>query len=227
MRDAAVAPDGRARTGPDGRARWTAAGAALLFAAAAGAADPAGELARAARYFRDGKAHRASFVQTFTPAGFSKGRRESGEIVVQAPENLRFDYESPKKTFTFDGKVARFYSPSERQMTVRALSEEDRAQLPLIFLETADDLRKRNTLDLEERPEGASILVTPKQSGSEVSWIRLALSPDGSPAALSFQSSAGDRTEFRFQGFRTEPPLDASAFAIHPPAGTRIIENEP
>ena len=210
-----------------GRARFAAAGAALLLAAAAGAADPAGELARAARYFQDGKAHRASFVQTFTPAGFSKGRRENGEIVVQAPENLRFDYESPKKTFTFDGKVARFYSPAERQMTVRALSEEDRAQLPLVFLETAGELRKRNTLDLEEGPEGASILVTPKDASSEVSWIRLALSPDGSPAALSFQSSAGDRTEFRFQGFRTEAPLDASAFAIRPPAGTRIVENEP
>jgi outer membrane lipoprotein-sorting protein len=209
------------------RARFAAAGIAFLLAAAAGAADPAGELARAARYFQDGKAHRASFVQTFTPAGFSKGRRETGQIVVQARENLRFDYDSPKKTFTFDGKVARFYSPAERQMTVRALSEEDRAQLPLIFLESADDLRKRNTLDLEDGPGGASILVTPKDAESEISWIRLALSPDGSPAALSFQSSAGDRTEFRFQGFRTEAPLDASAFAIRPPAGTRIVENEP
>jgi len=204
-----------------------AAAAALLFSGIAAAADPAAELARAARYFRDGKSHRAAFVQTFTPAGFTKARRETGEIVVQAPENLRFDYESPKKTFTFDGKVARFFAPADRQMTVRALSEDDRAQLPLIFLQTADELRKRNTLDLEGRPGGASILVTPRSPDSEVSWIRLALAADGSPAALSFQSAAGDRTEFRFEGFRTEPPLDASAFAIHPPAGTRIIENEP
>jgi outer membrane lipoprotein-sorting protein len=112
-------------------------------------------------------------------------------------------------------------------MTVRALSEEDRAQLPLVFLETAEELRKRNALDLEEKPEGASILVTPKDAGSEISWIRLSVSQDGSPSALSFQSSAGDRTEFRFEGFRTEAPLDAAAFAIRPPAGTRIVENEP
>ncbi|HKB72581.1 MAG TPA: outer membrane lipoprotein carrier protein LolA [Thermoanaerobaculia bacterium] len=211
------------------RARVAAAGiaAALLLAGSAGAADPGAELARAARYFQDGKAHVASFVQTFTPAGFTKSRKESGVLVVQAPENLRFDYESPKKTFAFDGKVARFYSPADRQMTVRALTEDDRAQLPLIFLESADELRKRNTLDLEQGPGAASILVTPRDPDSEVSWIRLGLAADGSPASLSFQSSAGDRTEFRFEAFRTEPPRDVSAFAIHPPAGTRIIENEP
>lgn len=201
--------------------------AAFLLAGAAAAADPAAELARAARYFRDGKAHAASFTQTFTPAGFTKSRRETGVLVVQAPENLRFDYESPKKTFTFDGKVARFYSPADRQMTVRELTEDDRAQLPLIFLEDADELRKRNTLDVEEKPQGASVLVTPKDPASEVSWVRLGLAADGSPASLSFQSSAGDRTEFRFERFRTEAARDASAFDIHPPAGTRIIENEP
>lgn len=206
--------------------RWAAA-AVLLVSGAVSGADPAAELARAARYFRDGKAHRASFEQTFTPAGFTKARREEGELVVQAPENLRFEYAAPKKTFTFDGKVARFYVPADRQMTVRPLTEAERAELPLVFLETAEDLARRNRLDLEERNGGASILVTPKDPASEVSWIRIALSADGSPAFLSFQSSAGDRTEFRFGAFRKEPPLDASAFAIHPPAGTRIIENEP
>jgi outer membrane lipoprotein-sorting protein len=207
-----------------------AAFAALLLAAGPGrtdAADPAAALARTARYFRDGKAHVATFVQTFTPAGFTKSRKETGELVVQAPQNLRFDYDSPKKVFAFDGKDARFYSPADRQMTVRALSDEDRAQLPLIFLESADDLRRRNTLDLEEKSDGASILVTPKDPESEVSWIRLGVASGGEPVSLAFQSSAGDRTEFRFEGFRTETPRDASSFEIHPPAGTRIIENEP
>jgi len=199
----------------------------LVAAAPAVGADPATELARASKYFRDGKAHRADFVQTFTPAGFTKSRRETGTVVVQAPQNLRFDYESPKKIFTFDGKIARFYSPADRQMTVRALSDEDRAQLPLIFLQTAEELAKRNTLEVEERATGATILVTPKAPESDVSWIRLTLAADGAPAALSFQTSSGDRTDFEFHGYRTESPKDPSTFAIHPPAGTRIIENEP
>jgi chaperone LolA len=206
--------------------RW--APFALLLAACAAGEDPAAELSRAARYFHDGKAHRADFVQTFTPAGFTKSRKETGVVIVQAPENLRFDYESPKKTFTFDGKIARFYSPADRQMTVRMLSDEDRAQLPLIFLESAEQLAKRNTLAVEKLPPaGATILVTPKDPESDVKWIRLTLSAEGAPSALSFQTSSGDRTEFQFRGFEAEPPKDPSTFAIHPPAGTRILENEP
>src|SRR5262249_34948373 len=159
---------------------------------------PAAELARAAAYFKDGKAHRAEFVQTFTPSGFTKSRRESGQLVVQAPESLRFDYASPKKTFTFDGRVARFYSPAEKQMIVRSLTDADRAELPLIFLERADDLARRNTLAVEPAPSGTTILVTPKDAGADVVWIRLVLGADGVPSGLAFQTSAGDRTEFEF-----------------------------
>jgi outer membrane lipoprotein-sorting protein len=204
--------------------------AVLLIVAAASAAsgaDPAAELDRTAAYFRDGKAHVSGFVQTFTPAGFTKSRRETGSVIVQAPDNLRFDYEAPKKTFAFDGRVARFYSPADRQMTVRTLSAEDRAELPLIFLQTPEDLAGKNRLAVEASSAGTAILVTPREKGSAIAWIRLLLSPRGVPLGLSFQSSAGDRTEFQFGGFRAEPALAPSEFLLHPPAGTRIIENEP
>jgi outer membrane lipoprotein-sorting protein len=197
------------------------------FAAAAAGADPSAELARTAAYFRDGKAHAAEFVQTFTPSGFTKSRRETGSVIVQAPDSLRFDYDAPKKTFAFDGRVARFYSPADRQMTVRTLSEADRAQLPLIFLQTPEDLARRNKLEAEASAGGTTVLVTPRDSESEIAWIRLILTSEGVPRGLSFQTSAGDRTEFQFAGFRSEPPKAPSEFVLHPPAGTRIIENEP
>lgn len=207
--------------------RTLAAVLLLAASAAASGADPAAELNRTAAYFRDGKAHVSEFVQTFTPAGFTKSRRETGSLIVQAPDNLRFDYESPKKTFAFDGRVARFYSPADRQMTVRTLSAEDRAELPLVFLQTPEDLGARNTLEAEASGAGTAVLVTPRDKGSAIAWIRLLLSPGGVPLGLSFQSSAGDRTEFQFGGFRAETAKAPSAFLLHPPAGTRIIENEP
>ena len=74
--------------------------------------------------------------------------------------------------------------------------------------------------------EAGAVLVTPRDPDSEIAWIRLRVSPDGSPAGLAFQTSAGDRTEFEFHAFRSEAPKDASAFTVHPPAGTQIIENE-
>lgn len=199
-----------------------------VFASLAAAADPEAELAKAARYFQDGKAHEAEFVQTFTPGGFTRNRKEGGKVLVQAPESLRFQYVAPSnKVFCFDGKTARFFTPVEHQMIVRELTEEDRAQLPLIFLESPSDVARVYTLALESHADGATILLTPKSGDAEVSWIRLSLSETGVPVGLSFQNSGGDRTEFQFKNFRTLPPRDASDFTIRPPAGTRIVENEP
>ena len=200
----------------------------LGLASFSAGADAAAELSKAARYFQDGKAHQAEFAQTFTPGGFTRSRKETGTLVVQAPESLRFQYAEPSnKLFTFDGKTARFFTPAEHQMIVRQLSEEDQAQLPLIFLKTPAELSRAYTLAAEPRPEGATLLLTPKSTDAEVSSIRLSLAGSGAPLGLSFQNSAGDRTEFRFTNFRTLPPRDASDFTIRPPAGTRIVENEP
>jgi len=200
----------------------------LGLAALSSADEPAAVLSRAARFFQDGKAHEADFVQTFTPGGFTRSRKESGTVLVQAPQKLRFQYGAPSnKLFAFDGKTARFFTPSEHQMVVRQLSDEDRAQLPLIFLESPADVARVYTLALEPSSSRGTVLLTPKSSDAEVSWIRLSLTDAGVPAGLSFQTSGGDRTEFQFKNFRTLPPRDASDFTIRPPAGTRIVENEP
>ena len=199
-----------------------------LSPALAVAADPASELSKTARYFQDGRAHQADFVQTFTPGGFTRSRKESGTVLLQSPDDVRFQYALPAgKVFTFDGKTARFFTPGERQMIVRQLSDDERAQLPLVFLESPAELSKLYSLALEPHPGGATILLTPKAAEPEVAWIRVSLSETGAPTGLSFVSSGGDRTEFEFGNFRALPPRSASEFTIRPPAGTRIVENEP
>jgi outer membrane lipoprotein-sorting protein len=200
----------------------------LLLALAAGpAGDPAAELARVSRELRDGKAHEAEFQQTYTPRGFTHANRESGTVVVQAPGNLRFQYGGPSgKVFTFDGETARFYTPAERQMVVRPLSEEDRAQLPLVFLESPSDLERSYTLALESSGETRTVLLTPKAAGGEIAWVRLTLSASGTPVRLSFETAGGDRTEFQFRNFHAAPARRPEDFSIRPPAGTRIVEND-
>ncbi len=112
-------------------------------------------------------------------------------------------------------------------MIVRPLSEEDRAQLPLIFLESPDDLGRSYTLALEPGSGSTTVLLTPRSSEGDIAWIRLSLSESGAPVGLSFQTSAGDRTEFQFQSFHATSPRTPAEFTIHPPAGTRIVANEP
>jgi outer membrane lipoprotein-sorting protein len=189
------------------------------------ASDPAAELSRAARFFQDGKAHVAEFTQTYVPAGFSHGHTETGTLTVQAPENIRFEYTSPAgKIFTFDGATARFLSTSDRQMTSRRLTESERATLPLVFLESPAALARSFDLSLAEGPPQA-VALKPRSGDASVTWIRLALAASGAPTALSYESSSGDRTDFRFGDFRTEAPLPASQFVLKPPPGTHVEEN--
>jgi outer membrane lipoprotein-sorting protein len=149
-------------------------------------------------------------------------------VVVQGPKSLRFQYADPsRKIFTFDGQTARFFTPAEHQMIVRQLSDEDRQQLPLIFLESPAEVARAYALAIEPRAAGSTILLTPKSAEAEVSWIRLSLAEVGPPVGLSFQTPGGDRTELELKNFRTLPPRDAAEFTIRPPAGTRIVENEP
>ena len=77
-------------------------------------------LAKAAAGFSKGGAGAAPFTQIYTPAGFTTSKRESGTVWVQAPKRLRFDYTAPeKKIFTYDSGEGRFFSPDDKQLTIR------------------------------------------------------------------------------------------------------------
>src|SRR5690348_1463135 len=96
-----------------------------LLAAPSPEATPA--LQRAQALYADGRAHAARFVHTYTPAGFANAKKESGEIWIQTPERLRFEYNAPeKKIFTYDGAEGRLYVPEDRQLTLQKFSEDQR-----------------------------------------------------------------------------------------------------
>jgi len=185
-------------------------------------------LGRAAALYSDGFAHASPFVQTYTPSGFAKARRESGSVSIQAPERVRFDYAAPeKKVFTYDAGEGRFFSPADKQLTVRRLSEEEKARLPVVFLRKPQDLAAQYeiTVDAGESASEARLLLTPRVARPELAWLRLSIAPDGTVRALSYQDSAGNRTEFRFEGWRRGKARPAADFRITGPPGTRIVEN--
>src|SRR5689334_1415493 len=87
-------------------------------------------LPRAQALYADGRAHAAHFVHTYTPAGFANAKKESGEIWIQTPQRLRFEYNAPeKKIFTYDGAEGRLYVPEDRQLTLQKFSEDQREKL--------------------------------------------------------------------------------------------------
>jgi outer membrane lipoprotein-sorting protein len=198
--------------------------ALLLFALAAAPAGAAPDaqtlLARAAARYADGSAHVAEFTQVYTPGGFATSRRESGRVWIQAPRRLRFDYTAPeKKVFTYDAGEGRFLLPEERQLTIRKLSPEEQAKLPIVFLERPEELSSRYSL---ERDASGAVLLKPRAS-SDLAWLTLVISPTGAVEGLSYEDTSGNRTEFRFAAWKAEKPRPHEDYRVVGPKGTRIV----
>lgn len=196
---------------------------ALALAAPEASAEAMALLTRAAAAYGDGSAHTATFTQIYTPAGFATSRRESGEVWIQAPQRLRFDYAAPdKKTYTYDAGEGRFFSPEDQQLSVRKLTPDEQARLPLVFLGKPEDLATR--YDIGKDASGA-VLLKPRAADSDLAWLKIAVLPSGMVEDLSYEDTAGNRSEFRFGAWKAgkaRPPAD---YRIVGPKGTRIVEN--
>ncbi len=184
-------------------------------------------LERVASLYGDGAAHAASFTQTYTPAGFAAARRESGSVWIQAPQRLRFDYASPeRKTFTYDAGEGRLWTPEDKQLTVRKLSVEDRARLPIVFLSDPSELERQYAITAENGEAGGSrLLLTPRAPRPDLAWLRLSIGSDGAILGLAYEDSSGSRTEFHFEAWKKEKARPPSDYRVTGPRGTRILEN--
>jgi outer membrane lipoprotein-sorting protein len=183
---------------------------------------------RAVALYSDGSAHSSPFVQIYTPAGFATARREAGTVWIQAPQRVRFDYTAPeKKAFTYDAGEGRFFSPEDKQLTVRRLSEDEKARLPVVFLTQPTDLRRQYEISVDAGTDAPAsrVLLTPRVPRPELAWLRLTVGKDGRVSELSYQDSAGNRTEFRFDAWQRGKARPAGDFRITGPPGTRIVEN--
>jgi outer membrane lipoprotein-sorting protein len=183
--------------------------------------------ARAASVYSDGSAHASAFTQIYTPAGFTTARRESGTLWIQAPQRLRFDYEAPeKKTFTYDAGEGRLFTPEDKQLNVQKLSAADRARLPIVFLSDPAELAREYAVSAEAGEGGATrVLLKPRTPRQELAWLRVSIGKDGTVTDLSYEDASGNRTEFRFEAWRTEKARPAADYKVTGPPGTRILQN--
>ena len=202
--------------------------ASLTASAALGQApaipeDASALLSKATALYVDGSAHAAGFTQVYTPSGFATSRRESGQVWIQAPQRLRFDYAAPeKKVFTYDAGEGRFFSPEDKQLTIRKLSPQEIARLPIVFLSSPADLAKRFEIQLDA---AKAILFKPRTPDPDLAWLKLAIAENGTVEALSYEDGSGSRTEFRFDSWTSEKARPPADYKIEGPKGTRIVQN--
>ena len=165
-----------------------------------------------------------TFVQTYAPAGFAETAPETGRLILQAPDRVRFDYDGPEgKVFTFDGKSARQYVAADRQLVLRTLRPEERARLPLVFLESPDALLARYAARAAPTNTGLVELTLTPRAGADPKSLTLLVAATGDVKRLILVDAAGNRTAFTFTQKMSGPKRPDSDFALAPPTGTKIL----
>ncbi len=137
---------------------------------------------------------------------------------------MRFDYDGPEgKVFTFDGKAGRQYVAADRQLVVRTLRPEERARLPLVFLESTEALLARYAARAARTDTGLVELTLTPLAGADPKSLTLLASGTGDVKRLILVDAAGNRTSFTFTQKMSGPKRPDSDFALAPPAGTKIL----
>ncbi|HQQ77499.1 MAG TPA: outer membrane lipoprotein carrier protein LolA [Thermoanaerobaculia bacterium] len=186
---------------------------------------PAGTLSKIRAAYATPGSVACTFVQTYAPAGFAETAPETGKLVLQAPDRVRFDYDGPEgKVFTFDGTAGRQYVAADRQLVVRKLAPADRERLPIVFLESTEALLAR--YDAAETPAEnglVEIVLSPKKPGGLRSVSLLAAAASGEVKRLVLVDNAGNRTTFTFMQKIPGAKRPDSDFALSAPEGTKIL----
>ena len=143
---------------------------------------------------------------------------------MQPPDRVRFDYDGPeRKVFTFDGTAARQYVAADKQLIVRKLAPAERARLPLIFLETPDDLLARYVARVAPTETGLVELTLTPRTLADPKSVTFLVATAGDVKRLILVDAAGNRTTFTFTQKMPGPKRPESDFALVPPQGTKIL----
>lgn len=169
----------------------------------------------------------ASFSQRFTPKGFKNAQVESGSVLFGSLPMMRWSYASPEeKLFVFDGNRSWFYVPADRQVTVAAITDERKRDLP--FLLIGDPAARERAFIVKESAHGSSIATTlePRDSAAMIRAVTITTSAsDHVIQRIEYTDREGNHTAFEFTGYH---PRSATAemFRFTPPAGVQVVNGE-
>ncbi|HVH85681.1 MAG TPA: outer membrane lipoprotein chaperone LolA [Terriglobales bacterium] len=171
---------------------------------------------------------KAQFQESYSGAGLK--RDESGELWLQKPGKMRWDYQQPaQKLFVIDGKNAYFYVPSERQARRMAAKKLDDFRSPVRYLLGKTKLQSefsKLAISAEPPKQPGDIVLEgiPKGMEDRVQRVLLEITPANQIARIRIEELDGSTTEFNFYEIQENVPVKASLFRFTPPPGVEVIE---
>jgi len=172
----------------------------------------------------------ARFEQLYYSMSISEPLREKGDLVLEKPDRMRWNYKDPQdKVFLFKKGVLEMYLAEEKQLTRSPVSEEAlKSDIFGIFLGTVS-FRDAYIIEDSPFPTDATrvrqVRLTPKTEGDyshilleidETTWL---------PRRVIFLEWAGNKREFVFSQVRTGGRIPAKAFFLKVPPGTEVIDD--
>jgi outer membrane lipoprotein-sorting protein len=166
----------------------------------------------------------ADFAQSFTPAGFSTGERETGRLYLALPDCLRWDYVEPyPRIYLLCGDTVWAWSPGEPVGDRFDRISRDESGLDFLLL-SVDRLIERYAVTGSDEANGSTRLdldpLTDEAAFQEAT-IRLDAST-GYPLEISYSDTEGNRTHFELSSFAPSAARDP----FTPPDHIEWVVNE-
>ena len=185
---------------------------------------------RVDRRYNQLKTLKAQFQENYSGAGLT--RNESGELWLQKPGKMRWQYELPTpKLFIVDGKNAFFYVPSERQARRMPAKKLDDFRSPIRYLLGHTKLQqefKSLALSSEAAQQSADLVLegVPKGMEDRVRRVLLEISPTNQITRIQIDELDGSSTEFVFRDIEENVAVKPELFRFSPPPGIEVVEGE-
>jgi len=163
------------------------------------------------------------FSQQTVDSSGQTGELNTGILMMQAPRQLRWDYESPfEQRIVADGKRIWVYDIDLEQISVRAQSE-DEASSPLAILLDLSKLDEQFVvLEGGVRDGAVWLVLEPRLKDPQFKQAELGFR-DNALSAMRVYDSLGNRSEFSFEDWRRNVKLAPDTFVFVPPPGVDVV----
>jgi outer membrane lipoprotein-sorting protein len=164
----------------------------------------------------------AGFTQTYVPAGFSSGEKETGRMFLALPDCMRWDYKDPyPKSFLLCGGVAHSWNTEDKTGRRYRIDRRNEPGLDLLLL-GIDDLKTRYRATVKSVPSGnIEVDLIPKEKLAELTDAALTVDPVKKRlVAVSYHDREGNLTRFEIKDYRDLPRRGQ----FSPPQGIRWEE---
>jgi outer membrane lipoprotein carrier protein len=173
---------------------------------------------------------KSQFHESYRGAGLT--RDESGELWLQKPGKMRWQYEQPTpKLFVVDGKDAFFYVPSERQVRRMPAKKLDDFRSPIRYLLGHTKLQnefEKLSISSEPPKQAGNVVIegVPKGMEDRVQRVVLEINPNDQIVRIAIEEIDGSVTEFTFRDIQENVAVSSNLFHFTPPQGVEIVEGQ-